>query len=116
MANNAHLIAWSRDGLEAFQCIQQYEDEYGEMVLEAVRTGNAQRSKLGEIIHFLRLRARFNSQRVFEVYAFDMSDDYTTQSFEDQFVANPQQFVDWIRKNGVKLHSDYERSNKAVIS
>lgn len=61
----------------------------------------------------LILRARYNSQRSYEIYEFcsTLSLDDIKSVFED----NPQFIVDWIRTNGYKVYSDYTKPDKKLI-
>ena len=62
----------------------------------------------------LLLRARVNSQRQYEIYEFNSTLSYT--ELKDAFNTSPQPIVEWIRKNGVKVYSDYIKSDRKVIA
>jgi hypothetical protein len=51
-----------------------------------------------EIIHMLKLRARFNGQRSYEIYSISTSLDLTEDDLWLYFENNPQTIVDLIRK------------------
>lgn len=59
------------------------------------------------------LRAKFNSQRSYEIYEFSatMSIDEIKEVFND----DPQIIVDWIRENGYKIYSDYVKQERKMI-
>ena len=59
------------------------------------------------------IRARMNSQRSYEIYGFSslMSESDIRNSFRE----NPQPLVEWIRKNGHKIYSDYSPSKLQKI-
>lgn len=64
----------------------------------------------------LMLRARANSQRQYEIYSFEVEAELELSDMERLFNANPQYFVDLIRKQGVKIYSDYTPNTKKVIA
>jgi hypothetical protein len=51
------------------------------------------------------LRARANSQRSYEIYEFNSALDI--EVVKELFKTDPQVIVNWIRKNGYKIYSDY---------
>jgi len=59
----------------------------------------------------LRLRARFNTHRNYEMYGFNSTVNY--EELKSVIDTNPQFLFDWIRKNGVKIYSD--RSDSETI-
>lgn len=59
------------------------------------------------------LRASFNSQRAYEIYEFNST--MTEQELRVEFENNPQPVVDWIRKNGHKVYSDYVKQDRKMI-
>lgn len=64
-------------------------------------------------IQSMILRARYNSQRAYEIYEFNstLSESEIRKIFDD----NPQIIVDWIRENGYKVYSDYVKQDKKMI-
>lgn len=65
-------------------------------------------------IEMLTLRARYNSQRVYEIYSFTATPGISEGDIREMFETNPQFIVDWIRKNGNKIYSDYNKFNTTV--
>jgi hypothetical protein len=64
----------------------------------------------------MKLRARVNSQRCYEIYVMSTEDDIEFKDVEDWMIADPQGLVDWIRINHwVKVYSDYNPSPRVVI-
>jgi hypothetical protein len=59
------------------------------------------------------LRARVNSQRMYEIYEFNSTMGYKelTEVFND----DPQPVVEWIRENGKKVYSDYVKQERKMI-
>ena len=63
----------------------------------------------------LILRAKYNSQRHYEIYLFDADNSITEDDIRDLFKTNPQFIVDFIRKNGNPLYTDRHDTHKRVI-
>lgn len=65
-------------------------------------------------LNMMILRAKVNSQRSYEIYEFNstLSEDELREEFE----RDPQPVVNWIRKNGYKVFSDYVPQDKKVIA
>jgi hypothetical protein len=97
MTKNAYLFSWDCTGVEAIIPITQYEDW---------DTVNA---------FAVLLRARFNSQRFYEVYAVDCDPGITEQDWRDMWAASPQMCADMIRKRGVCLYGKGIGQQQTVI-
>lgn len=69
----------------------------------------------GPSIHMMMLRARVNSQRCYEIYAFQADEGVTEESLRQAFNDSPQGIVEFIRKNGEKIYSDRSETKKQVI-
>ena len=67
-------------------------------------------------ISMMIMRARFNTQRSYEIYAFTTEVDVDYDCVKVMFEHTPQMIVDAIRKNGHKIHSDYNPNHKKVIA
>jgi hypothetical protein len=59
------------------------------------------------------LRARFNSQRHYEIYIFDS--ELAEQEILDLFEFTPQVIVDAIRRVGHELYSDRAPSDTVIV-
>lgn len=64
----------------------------------------------------LILRARYNSQRHYEIYAVEADSAISKEALERAFEDNPQHIVDLIRLNGHKIFSDRIDSTKQKIT
>jgi hypothetical protein len=64
-------------------------------------------------LQMMLLRARVNSQRMYEIYEFNSTLKYKelTEAFND----DPQPVVEWIRENGKKVYSDYVKRERKMI-
>jgi hypothetical protein len=67
-------------------------------------------------LNMLMLRAKFNSQRHYEIYSITATQGITSQDIKDMFEAAPQYAADLIRERGHKLYSDRGEKEKMVIT
>lgn len=91
---------WDCEGLE---CLFNVEDHARR---EMKRRLAGQPPGQGINLMAMTLRARYNSQRHYEIYGFTVDEGVDEDSIRDWFQRDPQSIVDWIRKNGQKLYSD----------
>ncbi len=61
------------------------------------------------------LRAKYNSQRHYEIYQF-VTDGLDMDDVKSMFEDSPQFIVDHIRKNGSKIYSDRLEQHRVVIT
>jgi hypothetical protein len=97
---------WSSEGLE---CVIDITEEQKQLVWGEL---NGKKYKSGFNLEMLKLRARVNSQRHYEIYTFN-SGDFELTDVENLFETDPQIIVNWIRAHGNKIYSD--RVTDAVI-
>lgn len=107
------LAMWDCNGLEYLEDISEYEFWDQEQTLELIKGNKTKSNPLWSRLSHMKLRAQFNPQRNYEIYAFT-SDDSTVKEFKAMFKDCPQAIVDLIRANGVKIYSD-RATNKPVI-
>lgn len=105
---NDFIIMWDEYGLDGIVDITGKRQQYTMAVL-----GNTKQPELPEL-RVMMMRARFNGQRAYEIYAQKCDPEITKEIIEEQFENNPQQIVDMIREKGVKLFSN-RRPDHAVI-
>lgn len=113
-----YLAFWGNEGFESIQDItkfQKWDQEQLMMILSEKQTGS-EPNPLDVMINHMRLRARFNPQRECEIYAFSSAEGIELKDIEEWEQRDVQGLVDWIRDNGVKLHSDRSTQNRRVIS
>ena len=65
------------------------------------------------IMHW-RLRARYNSQRHYEIYVFETVKGITKDDIVEMFEASPQHAADTIREIGTVFHSDRETKERLI--
>ena len=112
------LASWDREGFECLEDItSKHPDSWDkEQVFEALKGNTPQRNPLAQQIEHMKLRARFNQQRCYEIYVFSTDDTIEFKDVEDWMIADPQSLVDWVRKNHyAKIYSDYQSNRKPAI-
>ncbi len=112
------LASWDMEGFECLEDItSKHPDIYDKaQVFEALKGNTPQKNPLGQQISHMKLRARFNSQRRYEIYVFTTEDTVEFKDIEDWMIADPQSLVDWIRMNHYSMiYSDYKANYKPTI-
>ena len=106
------LIMWCNEGLEC--CIDVTEDQQRRM-WQKLKGEPMSESAIPNYQHLL-LRARYNSQRHYEIYSVEATDGITAEDIQDMFEASPQTAADTIRRLGHCLHSDRAERQRVVIT
>lgn len=114
---NHYVVMWDMLGLEcifdvgaAKVEIEQWEKETIWSTLKEQQHGKKPNPiPLQQMI----LRAKFNSNRSYEIYEF--ASTLTENELRKEFSENPQPLVDWIRDNGYKIYSDYVKTTRKMI-
>ena len=108
---------WDRLGLEVLfdvtEELKKLDDWEKNKIVSLLKEENLPKKPRGIPLEMLLIRARVNSQRQYEIYEFT-----STLSFNEikhEFETNPQPIVDWVRKNGGKVYSDYVKPHEWVI-
>lgn len=112
------LASWDRDGFECLEDITSKHPDHFEkgQIMEALKGNTPQKNPLFQQLSAMTLRARFNSQRCYEIYVFTTEDSVEFKDVEDWMTADPQSLVNWIRKNHYsKIYSDYRTNYKPTI-
>jgi hypothetical protein len=106
------LIMWDQLGLEC--CIDVTEDQQRRM-WQKLKGEPVSESAIPNYQHLL-LRARFNSQRHYEIYSVEATDGITAEDIREMFEASPQTAADTIRRLGHCLHSDRAEKHRVLIT
>lgn len=113
------LTSFDITGFEAIVDITEYAPEQWQKdELFKVLSGakEVEVNPLNRIIGGMKLRARVNSQRHYEIYAFTADYSITEESLRDWADNDPQSLADWIRKNaGLCVHNDRKAQQVQVI-
>jgi hypothetical protein len=124
MSNRAYLLSWDNTGLEGvvevdYDRLNLQEQERVASVLSDPNgrdPGNQLREHLSSTLSAMKLRARFNNQRHYEIYMVPVSDGVTAQDIRDLFSSTPQAAAELMRERGTKLYSDRANQNSIVIT
>ena len=118
MTKNKHYLAvWDCNGLESLHDVDFHMDKYNEWekqkILSILKEERILDQPKGIPLQMLILRAKYNSQRAYEIYEFNSILNYKelTKAFND----DPQPIVEWIRENGNKVYSDYVKQDRKMI-
>jgi len=107
--NTVWLAMWDNTGLECLVNITELDQQ---QFLDGLK---GQPSKVAFNLNAMILRARYNSQRHYEIYTFAADDSISKEDLVAQFTDSPQAMVDMIRKRGNKIYSDQVNKKEVVI-
>ena len=108
---------WDCNGLECLYDVDLHMDrnnEWDKKKIVSILKEEKLPEKPPQIpLQMMILRAKFNSQRAYEIYEFTSTMGYKelTEVFND----DPQPVVEWIRENGKKVYSDYTKQDRKMI-
>ena len=108
MKHNRFVVMWDCNGLEA---VEQLPDP-AETTFALLK--GTKPPEYPNIMHW-RLRARFNTQRHYEIYVFEATKGITTEDIREMFEASPQHAADTIRRIGTVFHSDRQTQKSAIV-
>ena len=100
-------IMWDCYGLEACERVPNPAD-----ATFALLKGEKP-PELPNLMHW-ELRARYNSQRHYEIYVITAQPGITKEDIVEMFEADPQSAADTIRRIGHKFYSDRETKERAI--
>lgn len=106
MTTNAFIFSWDQLGIEAIVPITQYEHHSKQHLINLLSEKSTERNPLDSIIRNLVLRARYNPQRHYEIFAIDCDASLDESFWRKQWNENPQSTADLIRERGHKIYSD----------
>lgn len=100
-------IMWDCYGLEACERVPNPAD-----ATFALLKGEKP-PELPNLMHW-ELRARYNSQRHYEIYVITAQPGIEREDIVEMFEADPQSAADTIRRIGHKFYSDRETKERAI--
>ena len=100
------LLFWDIFGLESAVNLDRAVQRRTEAVLKGEQPTDPD---IGELINMFKMRAQFNTDRQYELYAIGLPAHLTQDCIHDMFEQNPQGMVDLVRSRGVKLMSNRYR-------
>jgi hypothetical protein len=113
---NAFIFSWDHLGIESIIPITQYEFHEQENTMRLLRDQKRINNPLNGIIRSLLLRAQFNPQRHYEIYAIDCTKEMDEAFWREQWEEFPQATAELIRERGHKLFSDRAKIHKVKIT
>ena len=113
---NAFIFSWDQTGIESIVPITQYEFHEQENTMRLLREQKSINNPLNNIVRGLLLRAKFNSQRHYEIYAVDCTEEMDEVFWREQWEEYPQATAELIRERGHKLYSDRAETHKVKIT
>ena len=109
MTNSRFLAMWDCNGLE---CMFDITDIEHDAMISGLKN---EAYKTPFNLTMMMMRARFNSQRSYEIYSFETDGEVSLKEMKTLFNNSPQYFAELIREKGNKIYSDYS-GKKQVIS
>ena len=110
------VVMWDMNGLECLLNVSKIDKEHKrwekENIFRILKEQNTAVKPAHVPLDMMILRARVNSQRHYEIYAFDS--ELSEQDIRETFEDSPQVMADAIRNVGYKFYSD-RATKKAVI-
>ena len=110
------VVMWDMNGLECLLNVSKIEKEHEqwekENIWRILKEQNETVRPAPVPLNQMILRAKFNSQRHYEIYTFDS--ELSEQDIRETFEDSPQVMADAIRNVGYKFYSD-RATKKAVI-
>lgn len=106
--NGLFAVMWDCNGLEALVRLPDPAD-----VTYALLKGK-KAPEMPNLMHW-ELRARYNSQRHYEIYTFSAAHGIDVEDIREMFAKSPQHAADTIRNVGHKIYSDRVEQDKVVI-
>ena len=108
MSNQQYAVMWDCHGLEALEAVPD------PALATFALLQNKEPPKPPNIMHW-ELRARYNSQRHYEIYIITATPGITEDDIREMFEANPQAAADTIRKIGHCFYSNRAKMDDIVI-
>jgi len=115
MTTNAFIFSWDQYGIESVVPITEYEHHEKHNLMRILKDEKPKRNPLNMIVKSLILRARYNPQRHYEIYAVDCHPDLDEAFWLEQWKQYPQETAELIRDRGHKLYSDRRTNNQEIL-
>ena len=111
MSGKQFVVMWCCEGLECVYPVTDIEYETFMCAMQDKKPATT----VSHAINTMILRARYNTQRFYEIYAIGAADGIEREDIEGLFATDPQFGADLVREKGVKIYSD-RRTVTPVIS
>ena len=116
MTTNAYIFSWDQTGIEAIVPITQYEHHDKNQLINLLKDKPRERNPLDSIVRAMVLRARYNTQRHYEIYAVDCAEGMDEEFWREQWEECPQATAELIRERGHKIYSDRANTKQIKIT
>ena len=115
VVNDIFLLSWDQEGLEACINVSNIDRQRMWNIL-ADKQEQGRGHDINSIVQAIMLRARFNTQRHYEIYTVVADSTVTEQDLRDMFELDPQGSAELIRERGNKMYSDRRDKQKILIT
>jgi hypothetical protein len=113
--NDVFLLSWDQEGLEScINCSAIDRQRMWDILGDKKSQGRGH--DINSIVQAIMLRARFNTQRHYEIYTVVADSTITEQDLRDMFELDPQGSAELIRARGNKMYSDRRDKQKILIT
>jgi len=113
--NDIFLLSWDQEGLEScINCSAIDRQRMWNILADKKEQGRGH--DINSIVQAIMLRARFNTQRHYEIYTVVVDSTVTEQDLRDMFEQDPQGSAELIRARGNKMYSDRRDKQKILIT
>lgn len=109
------IFSWCNEGIESIIDVTEYENWDKHNTFKLIKGETIERNPINSIVQRLIMRARYNTQRYYEIYMITCTDDLDKEVWIQQWQDEPQFTAELIRERGYKLHSD-RQTKKALIT
>lgn len=116
MTVNAYLFMWNCYGIESIVPITEYEDRSKLDMWKILKEEPIGKNPLDDIVGQMTMRARFNTERSYEIYAMDCEKGITREDLFEMWDTNPQYAADLTREKGVCLFSNRNKTQKIRVT
>lgn len=116
MTVNAYLFMWNCYGIEAIVPITQYEDQTKLDTWAILKGEPVGKNPIDDLNSQMTMRARFNPERSYEIYAMDCAEGIAEEDLFDMWDSNPQYAADLTRSKGVCLFSNRNKTKKIRVT
>jgi hypothetical protein len=111
-----YITMWCSEGVECVQDITEFRDWDTDNAFAVLSGETPNANPLNSQVSAMRLRARFNAQRNYEIYVFTSDNDINEGCVKQWSESDPQSFADWVRKNHtVCLYKDRAPQRVAIV-
>jgi hypothetical protein len=115
VTTNAFIFSWDCNGVESIIPITQFEMMDKINLINILSEKRTVENPINTIIYNLKMRAMFNPQRHYEIYAIDCVKELDEQFWKDKWANDPQFCADLIREKGLKIYSDRATKERVIF-